>query len=151
MMHSAIAEDPDLRAAVDDFRPAVLEIRKLSVQLFDLGDDDVRRQALVERLDSLVADMATRADRLTISLDDLFRLVNDDLAARPEGRLSSPTGDYMRALLDENTRAHAAEARIHRDINKLQAMLPSAIKARMAADRACAGFVAGWATRGNAR
>ena len=150
MLHQPIIEDPDVRDAVVDFRPAVLTIRTLSMRVFDLPERDPRRAALQEQIDGIVADMASRAERLDITLDELFRHVNEDLASRPRENVR-PFGPYLNELTDENTRAHAAERQLHREIARLQALLPAAIEARIAADRACAGFLAGWAVRGEPR
>ena len=58
---------------------------------------------------------------------------------------------YARYLADENCRAVAQERQIIREIGNLKNNLAAATQARIAADRACAGFVAGYARRGDAK
>lgn len=148
--HQLFTEDPDVRDAIDAFRGAVLEIRQASAAAFVLPAGDARRAAAQELIDDRIGTMQARCDRIDITLDYLFALINQDLAARPDGA-SRPEGEHLRALVDENTRAHAAEHQIHRELEKLQGNLRVAVRERLAADRACAGYVAGWAIRGAAR
>lgn len=143
--------DPRVPAAVADFRAAVIEVREISAQLFPLAADSPKRAALQEAIDDRVGGMQARADMVGISLDELFRLINAELAGQRIGNNHQPHGDYLRALCDENTAAHADERTIHREMARLRSLLPVATDRRMAADRACAGFVAGWALRGAAR
>ena len=92
--------------------------------------------------------MQARCDMLGIDLDRLFQLINVDLAARRGGGNDHrPHGDHLRALVDEVNGAYADEATIHRNITRLQDLLPGAAARRIAADRACAGYVAGWPER----
>ncbi len=160
MLHPIIEQDAAVSAAVADFRNDVIEIRRRSAALFDLTDADARaaEQAVI---DDLVGAMAARCDRHDITLDDLFRLINEQLRATPGGTPHRPLGEYERALLDENTRAHAAErnARVFRDrmVARHAAELVSSdryiartVDDRLAADRAHAGYFAGWAIRGQA-
>jgi len=143
--------DPRVATAVVDFRARVIEVRDLSAQLFALPVADPKRPALQEAIDDRVGGMQARADTVGITLDELFRLINLDLAGRRTGNTQAPHGDHLRALCDENTAAHADERTIHRELERLKSLLPGAVDRRMAADRACAGFVAGWAIRGTAR
>lgn len=143
--------DPRIKAAIVDFRAAVVEVRQLSADLFPLPLTSPRRAALQEAIDDHVGGMQARADTVGITLDELLRLINADLAGQRVGNTHPPHGEYLRALCDENTGAHAAEATIHREIVRLQQLLPAATDRRLAADRACAGFIAGWAIRGGAR
>lgn len=143
-------EDTRVEAAVSDFRGTVIEVRRLSAALFALADDSADRLIARERIDDLVGGMQARADMVGLTLDQLFRLINADLATN-RGITHKPHGDHLRALVDENTSAYADEARLHHEITRLQAMLPGAADRRIAADRACAGFVAEWAVRGRAR
>lgn len=143
--------DPRVAAAIVDFRTAVIELRQLSAQLFELPVDSAKREAVQEAIDDRVGGMQARADTVGITLDELFRLINLDLAGQRTGNTHNPHGDHLRALCDENTAAHADERTIHRELERLKSLLPGATNRRMAADRACAGFVAGWAIRGSAR
>lgn len=160
MLHPAIEEDTAVSAAVADFRNDVIEIRRRSVALFGLANPDARvaEQAVI---DDLVGAMAARCDRLDITLDDLFQLINDQLRAAPGGTPHRPLGDYERALLDENTRAHAHERNAKRSRERLlvrhaeelasaDKYIARTIDDRIAADRAHAGYFAGWAVRGQA-
>ena len=142
--------DPRITAAVADFRATVIEIRHQSAKVFPLPPRSTERIAIEAFIDDLVGGMQARADMVGITLDQLFRLINADLATN-RGITHKPHGDHLRALLDENTSAYADEARLHDEITRLQSMLPGAADRRIAADRACAGFVAGWAVRGSAR
>ena len=150
MLHQTITEDPDVADAVALFRPTVVQIRVLSAELFALEANSSHRNAVDAQIQDLVSTMALRCERLDITLDDLFRLVNADLAARPpaQGHAHKPIGEYERALVDENTRAHAAERAAAADVISAQQRLKSAANSRLDADRACAGYVAGWAIRG---
>jgi len=160
MLHPTFEEDPAVSAAVADFRNDVIEIRRRSAALFELTNPDAR-VAEQAAIDDLVGTMAARCDRLDITLDELFQLINDQLRATPGGNPHRPLGDYERVLLDENTRAHAAErnAKLSKErlIVRHAAELASADKYiarttddRLAADRAHAGYFAGWAIRGQA-
>jgi hypothetical protein len=140
--------DDRVAAAVKDFRQTVLEIRTLSARMFPLPEASPQREALQEQLDDLVGGMQARADTVGISIDELFQLINADIAASRISQDHRPHGDYLRALVDENTGAYAAEATIHRQITRLQALVPAAVDRRLASDRACAGYVAGFAVRG---
>lgn len=153
MLHQPITEDPDVADAVAMFRPVVMDIRARSAAMFELPADSAECAAAADVVTDLVAGMSLRADRLGITLDELFRLVNDDLAARPpaRGHAFAPAGAYLRAMLDENTRAHAAEGRAHKELTAAQARLQVATNERLSADRACAGWTAGWALRGDRR
>ena len=150
MLHQTITEDPDVADAVALFRPTVVQIRVLSAELFALGENSPHRADVDGQVQDLVSTMALRCERLDITLDDLFRLVNADLAARPpaQGHAHKPIGEFERALVDENTRAHAAERAANADVMSAQQRLKVAISGRLAADRACAGYVAAWAVRG---
>ena len=141
-------DDVDLRDAIATFSPVVVRIRQLSASHFELSKTKVReRAAIEEEVQGLVADIASRAERLGTSLDEMFRLINASLAATRKDT-AAPTGDYARHLADENCRAYAQERQIERQIGDLQRNLETATASRIAADRACAGFVAGYAIRG---
>lgn len=140
-------DDADVRAAVTHFTPAVVRIRELSAMLYALpnaGD----RTAVEEEIDSLVADIATRAERLALTVDDMFRLINAGLATRKAGA-HAPHGDYLRHLCDEATGAAGDVAQVAREIERLTGNLQRAEVRVQQADRACAGYVAGWAKRGS--
>lgn len=140
-------EDIDLRDAIVAFSPVVVRIRQLSANHFGLPEAKVRERAAIEdEIQGLVADIASRAERLGSTVDELLQLINADLAAS-KGNTFAPTGDYARYLADENCRAHAQERQIEREIGNMQRNLITATAARLAADRACAGFVAGYAIR----
>lgn len=143
-------EDPRVAAAVADFRATVIEIRHQSAKVFPLPPRSTERIAIEAFIDDLVGGMQARADVVGITLDDLFRLINADLATN-RGVTHKPHGDHLRAITDENTSAYADEARLHREIDRLQKLMPAAIDRRIAADRACAGYCAGWAVRGTRR
>lgn len=145
------AQDPRVAAAVADFRGAVVEVRRLSAQLFPLPTSSPHREPLQEAIDDLTGGMQARADTVGITLDELFALINADLRTQRSGHTHAPQGDYLRALLDDNTRAYADEKTIKREIGRLEQLLPSAAERRVATDQACAGYVAGWAVRGDAR
>ncbi len=145
------AVDVRIAAAVKDFRQTVLDIRAASARLFPLPAGSPQREALQEQVDDLVGGMQARADTIDITLDELFRLINADITASRISQDYRPHGDYLRSLCDENTGAYAAEATIHREISRLQSLLPAAADRRLAADRACAGYLAGWAVRGGAK
>lgn len=149
MLHQRIEEDPDVRVAIKDFRPTVVDIRHLSAQLITLRAGGPEHQAASAAVQDLVSGMELRAERLGLTLDDLFRYVNDDLAASPPpaGALK-PQGQLLRDLLDENTAAYAEEHRLYRERTALDVRIAAATDRRIAADRACGGFVAGWAVRG---
>lgn len=142
--------DQRVAAAVSDFRGDVIEIRRLSAAVFALAAGTSDHQMAQERIDDLVGGMQARADVVGITIDELFRLINADLAT-DRGMTHKPHGAHLRAIADENTSAHADEARIHREIKRLQKLLPAATNRRIAADRACAGFMSGWASRGGRR
>jgi hypothetical protein len=150
LLYQPITEDPDVADAVELFRPTVIEIRVRSAELFSLGDTSPHRDDVRGQIEDLVATMALRCERLDITLDDLFRMVNADLAARPpvQGHAHKPIGEYERALVDENTRAHAAERAANAEVMSAQQRLKAAVDSRVEADRACAGYVAAWAIRG---
>lgn len=144
------AADTRITAAVSDFGATVIEVRRLSAAVFALADGSADHQIARERIDDLVGGMQARADVVGITLDDLFCLINADLATN-RGVTYKPHGDHLRAITDENTSAYADEARLHREIERLQKLMPAAIDRRIAADRACAGYCAGWAVRGTKR
>lgn len=144
-------DDVDLRDAIAAFSPVVVRIRQLSASHFALAEAKVReRTALEDEIQGLVADVTCRADRLSISVDEMFRLINADLTASRKDT-AAPSGDYARHLADENCRAYAQERQIERQIGVLQRNLETATASRIAADRACAGFVAGYASRGECK
>lgn len=140
-------DDADVRAAVAHFTPSVVRIRELSAMLYALPDAR-DCAAVAEEVDSLVADIATRAERLSLSVDDLFRLINAELATRKTDT-RAPHGDYLRHLCDEATAAAGDRAQVAREIERLHGNLQRADDRCLAADRACAGYVAGWALRGS--
>lgn len=142
-------DDADVRAAVAHFTPSVVRIRELSAMLFALPNAR-DRAAVGEEIDSLVADIATRAERLSLTVDDLFRLINAELATS-KADVKAPHGDYLRHLCDEATQAAGDVDQVAREIERLQANLERAADRVVAADRACAGYVAGWARRGGGR
>ncbi len=142
--------DQRVAAAVSDFRNDVIEIRRLSAAVFALAAGSSDHQMAQERIDDLVGGMKARADMIGTTIDELFRLINADLAT-DRGMTHKPHGDHLRAIVDENTSAYADETRIHREIERLQKLLPAATERRLAADRACAGIMAGWAVRGGPR
>ncbi|WP_288935628.1 hypothetical protein [uncultured Sphingomonas sp.] len=139
--------DPRIDAAVADFRQTVLDIRKLSAQLFPLPLDSAARLQLQDDIDDLVGGMQARADVLDITLDEMFRLINADLARQRLSEDFRPHGQHLRALIDENCGAYADEHTLNREINRLRDLLPAAVDRRIAADRACAGYAAGFAVR----
>lgn len=141
-----LTEDPDVAEAIEAFRPAVVEIRARSARLIAPQVTADQRDAEQAAIDDLVADVGTRAERLGIAIDELFRLINADLAGR-DGDPSRPHGVLLQELLAENGRAYAAERLAWREVEAARARLEAAIGARLAADRACAGYVAGWAVR----
>lgn len=141
-------DDIDLRDAIAAFSPVVVKIRQLSASHFALAAGKAhQRAAIEEEIQSLVADITSRAERLGTTLDEMFRLINASLAATRKDT-AAPTGDFARHLADENCRAHAHERLILRQIDNLKRNLDTAAQARVASDRACAGFVAGYAARG---
>lgn len=150
MLYQPITEDPDVADAVELFRPTVVEIRVRCAELFALEANSPDRGELQSQIEDLVATMTLRCERLALTIDDMFRLVNADLAARPPapGHAHKPIGEYERALVDENTRAHAAERAANADVMSAQQRLKAAVDSRLEADRACAGYVAAWAIRG---
>lgn len=143
-------EDLRVKAAVSDFRETVIEIRRLSAAVFALADGSADHQIARERIDDLVGGMQARADVVGVTIDDLFRLINAELAT-DRSVAHKPHGDHLRAILDENTSAYADEARLRTEIARLEKLVPAAVDRRIAADRACAGYCAGWAVRGSAR
>lgn len=148
MLHQPIVEDPDVANAVREFRGPVIEIRAASAALAGGKLPQDQADALRATIDDHVDAMTVRCDRLAITIDDLFRRVNDDLRRDPVPNDHRPHGDHLQQLLDEVNRAYAVERTTHRQISRLQAQLPALTSARIAADRACAGFVAGWPDRG---
>lgn len=144
---TAAASDPDLAAAVSDFRNAVIEIRRRSARLIGLPVGSAARDDDQAAIEALLVDMEGRAERIAVPIDDLFRAINADLAGRRED-VAQPHGALLTQLLDENTRAHAAEAQAHRALTAAQDRVARAGADRLAADRACAGYAAGWALRG---
>lgn len=142
-------DDADVRAAVAHFTPTVIRIRELSTTLFHLKSERFRTE-VTDEIDSLVADVATRAERLSLTVDDLFRLINAELATS-KADVKAPHGDYLRHLCDEATQAAGDVDQVAREIERLQANLERAADRVVAADRACAGYVAGWARRGGGR
>ena len=143
-----VERDPDVVAAVETYTPAVIEIRTRSARLVHPFITADQRTAEQSAIDGLVADMTSRAERIGITVDQLFAEINAELAGRRDGDPSRPHGPLLEALLEEVGAAHGAEARLHREITSLQAQLPRAVGRRIAADRACAGYVAGWPARG---
>ena len=153
---SLFAESPppaddsaEIRAAVADFTPAVIEIRALSALAFSLEAGGQARGAVEDQIRDLTADIATRAERVDLTLDELLRLINADLATRRTDT-KAPQGAFLRALLDENTQAYGDHAQVAREIEKLEKNRDRAAARCVAADRAAGGFVAGWALRGKA-
>ncbi|WP_267433817.1 hypothetical protein [Sphingomonas sp. GM_Shp_1] len=148
---AAADEDTDLRDAIAAFSPVVVRIRQLSASHFALPETKVReRAALEDEIQSLLADIGSRAERLGTTVDELLRLINADLAAS-KANTFAPTGEFARHLADENCRAVAQERQVQREVGNLQKILATAVEARVAADRACAGFVAGYARRGETK
>ncbi len=147
MYQAPIQEDPDIREAVTVFRPTVLEIRARSARLVGLREGGESRTVEQAAIDDLVAIMQLRADRLNLALDDLFRLVNDHLRVSPPPRDCRPTGPHLRILEAEAIRAGSAERRAHEGVTAAQQRLEEATAARVAAQRACAGYVADWVNR----
>jgi hypothetical protein len=144
----AIVEDPDVRQAVTDFTPNVVEIRRLSLLLAQSRAGGALAEGIRSEIEEQVSDMQLRADRLDITIDDLFRLINDALRDQRAIDSHKPAGDFLRALVAENERAYAEEAQLHRERTALDRRIRAATDARLAADRACAGYVAGWAVGG---
>lgn len=142
-------ENAGVQAAIADFTPAVVEIRVLSAQAFELRGGSSARGAVEDQIRSLTADIASRAERVDLTLDDLLRLINADLATRKTDT-KAPQGAFLRALLDENTQAYGDHAQVAREIAKLEKNRDRAAARCVAADRAAGGFVAGWALRGKA-
>ncbi len=142
-------ENAGVQAAIADFTPAVIEIRALSAQAFELKEGSSDRGAVEDQIRSLTADIASRAGRVDLTLDELLRLINADLATRKTDT-KAPQGAFLRALLDENTQAHGDHAQVTREIAKLEKNRDRAAARCVAADRAAGGFVAGWALRGKA-
>lgn len=138
-------------AAVKDFRQTVLDIRAASARLFPLPAASPQREALQEQIDDLIGGMQARADTIDITLDELFRLINADIAASRISQDHRPHGDHLAAMVEEINGAYADEASLNRQILRLQQLLPGAVSRRVAADRDCAGFLAGWPIRGSAR
>jgi hypothetical protein len=147
VFHQPITEDPRATAAVSDFRESVIEIRQRSARWFGLADGSDERAAEQAAIDDLVGAMQARCDRIDLTLDELFVLINADLDSS-RADVAKPRGDFARSLLDEATRAHAAERQLQREIARYERLLIVAVDARLAADRACAGYAAGWAKRG---
>ncbi|WP_230770614.1 hypothetical protein [Sphingomonas sp. Leaf4] len=137
--------DGDVRAAIVEFTPTVIRIRELSAQHFALVDGS-DRQAVEEEIASLTADVATRAGRLALTLDDLFRLINAELRTS-RADTKAPHGDYLRHLCDTSTGAYGDRRQIRRELDRLQDNLKRSDDQCLQADRACAGFVAGWPDR----
>lgn len=142
-------ENAGVQAAIADFTPAVIEIRALSAQAFELKEGSSDRGAVEDQIRSLTADIASRAVRVDLTLDELLQLINADLATRRTDT-KAPHGSFLRALVDENTAAYGDRGQVEREIAKLEKNRDRAIGRCVAADRACAGFVAGWALRGKA-
>lgn len=140
-------DDADVRAAVAHFTPAVVRIRELSALHFHLTVERDRAETQ-EQIDSLVADIATRAERLSLSVDDLFRLINAELKTRKAG-VQAPYGDYLRHLLDEATAAAGDVAQIDRELERMTVIRQRAEDRVQRSNRACAGYVAGWVQRGS--
>lgn len=146
-MQSAVTyTDPDVAAAVADFRDTVIAIRDHSLKLFYLSADSPERADQQAVVDDLVGTMQARCDRSGITLDELFRLINRDLALGG-GAASRPTGEFLLALTREAAHAHNAEAVAHYELTAAQERVKQATQARLAADRACAGFAADWTAR----
>ena len=146
MLHQPIEIDPEVVAAVADFRDTVVAIREHSLRLFYLPEGSVERAAEQERVDDLVASMQARCDRIDATLDDLFRLVNLDLLHRG-GAASRPTGEFLHTLTRAATDARNAEAAAHQALSAAQEQVRSATDERLAAERACAGYAADWMIR----
>jgi hypothetical protein len=138
--------DPDVTAAVADFRDTVIAIRGHSLRLFYLPEGSVERSDEQAVVDDLVGEMSARCERLGITVDDLFRFINADLATSG-GTASRPTGEYLHALTREATRAHEAEAAAYADVTAALERVKTATNERLAADRACAGYAADWTAR----
>ncbi|WP_010545241.1 hypothetical protein [Sphingomonas elodea] len=68
--------DPDVLQAVDDFRPAVLEIRDITGPLVGLPLGHPRRAAIGGRVNELLEGIDLRAVRLGMSGLMLFELIN---------------------------------------------------------------------------
>jgi len=146
VLHQPIKQDPEVAAAVADFRDTVIAIRGHSLRLFYLPESSVERAAEQDRVDDLVAGMQARCDRIDLTLDELFRLVNLDLH-HSGGAASRPTGEFLHALTRGATDAHNVEAAAHEALSAAQAQVQAATAARLAADRACAGYAADWMIR----
>lgn len=73
--------DPDVLQAVDDFRPAVLEIRDITRPLVRMALDDPRRAAIGAEVQLLFDGIDLRASRLGMSGLVLFELINMALDA----------------------------------------------------------------------
>lgn len=147
MLHTPITEDPRATAAVADFTATVVEIRQRSARWFAAPADSDARAEEQTAIDDLVGAMQARCDRIDLSLDALFALINAELVGRRDN-VARPHGDYLFSLVEENNRAYAAERQLKAEVSRYQALLEQAAAARVAADRACAGFMAGWAIRG---
>lgn len=143
MLHQPIKHDPDVTAAVADFRDTVIAIRGHSLRLFDLPEGSEERAAEQERVDDLVAGMQARCDRVGITLDDLFRLINLDLR-RTGGSASRPTGAFLYVLQETAVDARAAEAEALSALAAAETRAAAATADRLAAERSCAGYAAEW-------
>lgn len=144
MLHQPIIKDPEVTAAVVDFRDTVIAIRSHSLAAFYAQADSQERRAAQEAIDQAVADMQSRCDRVGVTLDELFALINLDLR-RTGGAASRPTGEFLHALTRGATDAYNAEREAHLALSRAQVELRAATDARIAADRACAGYAADWA------
>lgn len=142
VIHTPIIPDPDITVAVEAFRPAVIEIRARSVKLVGLREGSAERRVEQAAIDSLADDMRCRAERIGITLDELFRIINEDLRLNPPEQAHRPTGAHLRVIEAEVIRATAAERRAHEVLSIAQDRVRRATAERIAAQRACAGFAA---------
>jgi hypothetical protein len=154
---ASVEEDVDLAASVADFRGVVLDIRRWSQEHFDLATrkaqsvrDLTALNDLQAQIDDALGHIEIRAQRLGVSVDRFLDAVNADLAANPPptGQPWKPRGEYERHLLDRVNKAHADEQRLYSEIKRLEARIPELAAVRSEADRACAGYFAGWPLRG---
>ena len=131
--HATFTEDPDVRTAIEAFRPTVLQIRAHSAKLAGLREGSVERRAEQGLVDDLVADMQTRVDRIGLTLDELFRLINEDLRLIPLSVDHRPIGAHLRTLEAEAIRAASAERRAHEALTGAQERVARATAARISA------------------
>ncbi len=134
VMHSPVIEDPDVRQAVEDFRPVIAQVRQLSAEAIELRADSPTRRSIESDVQRLMSDVGLRASRLQLSTDALVALINDDLDSRARRGRPAPTRVTTRTLMRDLVQAKAREETARLELSAANIEMKAATAARVAAE-----------------